>query len=398
LTGITNKSTGGATASSFSYAYNTDGKKISATELDGSVLSWTYNNAGRLIGESRSGSSAYSASYTMDGEGRRTSQTISGVTTSFTFDGDDALTSTSGGFANTYGYNTNGEQTSRTLGGVTSTLSWNAKGELASIVTGGNTVSFGYDALGRRVTRTAGGITTRFVRAGDTNGGSVLLEKQGAAVTKSYLYGAGGIVRSGSEWLGSDALGSARTVWNASGSAVGSQMLDAFGNAKSSSGTGSGSYGFAATSGYRSDGDAGLMHVGARYYDAQVGQFLSRDTYLDQKSYNYCEGDPINYVDLSGHDPIPPWQVPWRGLWDTFWSGLTGGLATLIGGGLGGVGGGLAGGVVGGPLGFLLGDLLWYGGGALVDLYKNDSQDPKNNVQYLQKKNYEEYLHAYSKN
>jgi RHS repeat-associated protein len=37
---------------------------------------------------------------------------------------------------------------------------------------------------------------------------------------------------------------------------------------------------FAATSGYRNDGDAGLSHVGARYYDAQVGRFITRDMVL----------------------------------------------------------------------------------------------------------------------
>jgi RHS repeat-associated protein len=60
---------------------------------------------------------------------------------------------------------------------------------------------------------------------------------------------------------------------------------------------------YAATSGYRNDGDAGLMHVGARYYDAQVGRFTSRDTFLDQKPYLYCEHDPVNAVDPSGHFP-----------------------------------------------------------------------------------------------
>jgi RHS repeat-associated protein len=59
---------------------------------------------------------------------------------------------------------------------------------------------------------------------------------------------------------------------------------------------------FAATSGYRSDGDAGLMHVGARYYDAQVGRFITRDTYRSQKPYLYCEHDPVNAVDPTGHD------------------------------------------------------------------------------------------------
>ena len=43
------------------------------------------------------------------------------------------------------------------------------------------------------------------------------------------------------------------------------------------------------------------MFVGARYYDAQTGSFISRDTYLDQLPYRYCNGDPVNAVDPSGH-------------------------------------------------------------------------------------------------
>jgi RHS repeat-associated protein len=58
---------------------------------------------------------------------------------------------------------------------------------------------------------------------------------------------------------------------------------------------------FAATSGYRNDGDAGLMHVGVRYYDAQVGRFLTRDTVLSEHPYLYCEHEPVSRVDPSGH-------------------------------------------------------------------------------------------------
>ena len=68
-------------------------------------------------------------------------------------------------------------------------------------------------------------------------------------------------------------------------------------------------YLYAATSGYRNDGDAGLSHVGARYYDAQVGRFISRDTYLDQKPYLYCEHNPVNNLDPSGHI-IVTWAKP----------------------------------------------------------------------------------------
>jgi hypothetical protein len=51
----------------------------------------------------------------------------------------------------------------------------------------------------------------------------------------------------------------------------------------------------------KNDGDAGLMHVGARYYDAQVGRFITRDTVLSEHPYLYCEHEPVSRVDPSGH-------------------------------------------------------------------------------------------------
>ena len=90
---------------------------------------------------------------------------------------------------------------------------------------------------------------------------------------------------------------------NSSQSVTGTLTLDGFGNYVASSGSSSNPYMFAATSGYRNDGDAGLSHVGARYYDAQVGWFITRDTHLDQHPYLYCEHDPVNNLDPTGHEP-----------------------------------------------------------------------------------------------
>ncbi len=50
--------------------------------------------------------------------------------------------------------------------------------------------------------------------------------------------------------------------------------------------------------------------VGARYYDAQVGRFITRDTVLSEHPYLYCEHDAVNWVDPSGHRLI--WPVGWR--------------------------------------------------------------------------------------
>ena len=225
------------------------------------------------------------------------------TTTSFTYSNDDELTATSsssGGFVNSYSYNANGEQTGRTLSGIAYSLTYDYDGQISQITQGGSTTSFAYDAEGRRVSRTAGGATTKFLFAG----GKILLEKQGSTTIATYAYG-NDLIRKDGETPLFDGLGSERTVTNSSQTVTGTLAISAFGQTVSTTGSSSSPYMFGATSGYRNDGDAGLSHIGARYYDAQVGCFSSRDTYLDQKPYLYCEHDPVNNVDPSGHD----WRV-----------------------------------------------------------------------------------------
>lgn len=303
LATLVNKTWNGTTLSSFAYTYRADGKKSSVTEADGSVVSYTYDAAGRLTGESRTGAAAFATTYTLDADGNRLSQTVGAATTAFVYDTDDALLSVSsstGGLNNSYTYNANGDQVTRTLNGATFALAYNGKGELSGITGGGSTTkAFAYDAQERRVERSVGGNATTFVRAGDANGGIVLNEKQGNTVTASYTYG-NGLLSKGLESYLYDGQGSTRQMTNMSGAVTSSSTADAFGNTVASSGT-KPEYGYGAQSGYRDDGDAGLLHIGARYYDPQVGLFTTRDTYLSEKPYQYCDNDPVNYHDPSGH-------------------------------------------------------------------------------------------------
>jgi RHS repeat-associated protein len=57
-----------------------------------------------------------------------------------------------------------------------------------------------------------------------------------------------------------------------------------------------------------------LYHMGARFYDAYIGRFVSPDgiipDFADPQSLNrymYCLGNPLGYVDATGNIPIPPW-------------------------------------------------------------------------------------------
>ncbi len=53
------------------------------------------------------------------------------------------------------------------------------------------------------------------------------------------------------------------------------------------------------------DNSTGLYYMNARYYDSEIGRFITQDTYRGEKNdagtwhlYAYCANDPINYVDL----------------------------------------------------------------------------------------------------
>src|SRR5262249_1183859 len=57
--------------------------------------------------------------------------------------------------------------------------------------------------------------------------------------------------------------------------------------------------------GYQADADSGLMLLGARYYDASIGRFISRDPIGYEGGLNlyaYCEDDPVDGADATGLD------------------------------------------------------------------------------------------------
>ena len=252
----------------------------------------------RLNAESRTTTNAYSYSYGLDGAGNRTSKTVSGTATGYTNDGDDRVTAVG---SDSYTYNANGETTTKTISGTTYNFAYTYDGLISEYNTNGsNTVSFGYDALGRRILRTASGVTTRYY----FDGGKILREMQAGSVTATYAYG-NSLLRKDGEYPLFDGMGHERTVTNSSQTVTGTINYDAYGNTVGTSGSSASPYMYGANSGYRNDGDAGLSYVAARYYDSAIGRFTTRDTYLGQKPYTYCDNDPVNCLDPSGH--IPNW-------------------------------------------------------------------------------------------
>ena len=116
-----------------------------------------------------------------------------------------------------------------------------------------------------------------------------------------------------------------RLSTNATQQVTSTNQPDAFGISSVTAGTAS-AYSYGGAVGYRQDGIApaglpsayGFQKVGARYYDPAFGAFLTRDTELGQSPYAYCDGDPVNCSDPSGHSAK---EIGW---------GLVGAVAGLI--------------------------------------------------------------------
>ncbi len=120
-----------------------------------------------------------------------------------------------------------------------------------------------------------------------------------------------------------DGLGTTRATVDSTQAVTSKLTTEAFGNTVAQWGSSANPYRFAGAWGYRDDGGLGLLHVGARYYDPQVGRFLSRDAVLSEYPYLYCEHEPVDRVDPNGCDWLDAATNFFAGMGDAITFGLT---------------------------------------------------------------------------
>ncbi len=67
------------------------------------------------------------------------------------------------------------------------------------------------------------------------------------------------------------------------------------------------------------DDETGLMYYGARYYNPKLGRFITPDTIIPNPArpqslnrYSYCENNPVNFTDPTGHKKKSWWKKAWN--------------------------------------------------------------------------------------
>jgi RHS repeat-associated protein len=319
---LVNHAPGGATSSSFVYAYNSLGLETSETTLDG-TWTYSYDADGELTHavfvSTNPSVTSQNLVYNYDAMGNRTSTIINGVTTIYTVNNMNQYTSVGGV---PYTYDSNGNL----ISDGTNTYTFNPINELTAVASSSDTTTYTYNALGQRVASAAGGLTTQYLIDPDGLGNVVGTYDGSGNVIADYRYGLGlvsQISASGSVYFYDfDALGSTVAMTNSAGATVASYSYLPFGGSLSSSGTVANPFQFVGKFGVQSAG-VGLSFMLERYYAPTIGRFISRDPLSlgggDANLYRYSLNNPTQLLDPIG---LTAGQVSG---WDNavkFWNGI----------------------------------------------------------------------------
>ena len=204
----------------------------------------------------------------------------------------------------TVAYDANGNTLSDPSG---KSYSWDFENRLTQAVvpgTGGGTTTFKYDPFGRRIQKSGPLGTTNYLYDGTTiedeldNSGSVLARYTATTDVDEPLSELRGSTGS---YYQQDGLGSVTSLSNGSDALANTYTFDSFGKLNASTGTLTNPFQY---TGRESDQETGLYYYRARYYDPNVGRFISEDPIVFVGSgtnfYAYVFNSPTVLFDPSG--------------------------------------------------------------------------------------------------
>jgi RHS repeat-associated protein len=293
-------------ASTIGFTYDNASRRSSLTLPNGINIAYSYDDASHLtslsyyFGMNLLGT----VTYAYDRLGRKSQMggsfgrtLLPSAVTSAAYDVANELTNWNG---LALSYDTNGNMLSD---GVNS-FAWNARNQVVSL----NGVGLQYDALNRRTKNAAG---TSFLY----DGSNAVQELSGTTVMANLV--AGGVDEifyradsSGTSTALRDDLGSMIALVNSTGSINTSYAYDPFGSTSASGQSNANTLQYA---GRENEGN-GLYFYRGRYYQSQLGRFISQDPAGSLGSgmnlYAYVDDNPVNFNDPFGLSKQPPADQP----------------------------------------------------------------------------------------
>src|SRR5256886_1009868 len=208
-----------------------------------------------------------------------------------------------------YVYDSNGNTLTSVTGSNTTTYAWDFENRLSSVTLpgSGGTVTFKYDPWGRRIYKSSSSATSIYAYDGinlieETNSGGAVVARysQSLSIDEPLAMLRGGAT----SFYHADGLGSITSLANTAGSLAQTYTFDSFGKLTASSGSLTNPFQYTAR---EFDPETSLYFYRARYYDPNVGRFLSEDpSDFDGgiNFYAYVENNPATWLDPLGLDPL----------------------------------------------------------------------------------------------
>lgn len=301
----------GANLQSFVYTYDDSNNRITMVDTTGVAApinwSYTYDWLNRLLSATRN---AVTTSYSYDTSDNRLTTTTGATVYNDSYDAGDQLVTRELGATlfESFSYDPDGNTATRTLaaGGAVTSYKWNDSNSLIGFALNGVfQESDFYDASGIRRIRNDG---TKFY-----NSGSLVTSETRPTGAVSYIRGHALLgLKQGTNlfFMISDGLGSMRQMVTTAGVSSATFESDAYGVQTTATGSAdllANTY--TGALGVRNETVSGgrqLYYARARWFDSQLGRFLSADPIGYAGSLNlfgYANANPINSVDPMGLDP-----------------------------------------------------------------------------------------------
>ena len=308
-----NKISYGSTSESYSYDDNGNVKTVTTA---GGTITYTYDGLNRLTQEINNVTKK-KYNYTYDAGGNILTKKITNLTTGYTEQQLDYVYDSANkdrlvrvGYDNISGYDSQGRPTNYRGWN----LSWN-NGCVSAFAKNGKTVTAKYNANGIRVEKSVGNVTHKYyleenniVREQVTGNSNYNLY---------YMYGLDGIVgftyvnggTSKNYYYRKNLFGDIIAMFDGNGTVYAKYAYDAWGNCSILQDTnGMGTFNPYRYRGYYFDTELNLYYLNARYYDPEIGRFISQDdiSYLDPETLNglnlfvYCLNNPVMDTDPDG--------------------------------------------------------------------------------------------------
>jgi len=291
--------------SHFSYEYNKTGQiTLCKEETPSSIKTtrYTYDNLDRLI--SAEDDLENYEKYTYDGAGNRLTKSTQDEIIHYRYDNKNRLIQAGN---TTYEYDCVGNLIAKNSPEKKIKYSYDPTGNLITYSDGKNHVQFVYDGKGWRVSKTVNSKTTFFINDPQSPVSRVLIEKDNDGhLKRKYIYGHSRIMqkREGeTHYFLYDQPGkSVSYLINHKGCNRLPIHYDSFGNQLSKTSETSYLY-----NGEEFDEETGLIFLRNRYYDPEMGRFISPDSVLgdlrDPQSLNpyvFVRNNPLSLIDPLG--------------------------------------------------------------------------------------------------